>query len=184
MTSLINKNKIYTVEEFVNLPDDNKRYELIDGKLKEQTGFTCDHGRLSTDLLYELIKFLEGPNSVLGEALTNCAFELNSKTVVQPDAAFISAKRLAGIDSSKPFPGGPDLVIEVISSDDIWSELISKIRLYQSYGVTLVWLVDPFDQSVFVYRPNQNAQLLSILDVLSGEDVLPGFTLPVKDLFP
>lgn len=183
MTSLINKNKIYTVEEFMSLPDDNKRYELIDGKLKEQTGFTCDHGRLSTDLLWGLMEFLEGPNAALGEAITNCTFELNPKTAVIPDAAFISAKKLPVADPYKAFPGAPDLAIEVLSPSDIWSEVISKIRLYQSYGVTLVWVVDPFDKSVFVYRPNQPTRLLFAGDDLFGEDVLPGFTMPVKDLF-
>lgn len=183
MSPLIDKNRIYTVEEFMDLPDDDKRYELIDGELKEQTGFTYEHGRLSSRLLYGLFKFLDKQNPVPGEALTNCAFELNSKTVIQPDAAFISSQRVEGVDPNRPFSGGLDIAIEVLSPDDIWGEIVAKVRLYQSYGVTLVWLVDPFTQSILVYRPNQHAQLLLVDDDLSGEDVLPGFTLPVKDLF-
>jgi Uma2 family endonuclease len=87
------------------------------------------------------------------------------------------------VDSSKAFPGPPDLAVEIMSPTDKWSEVIVKVKLYQLYQTRLVWIVDPFDQGVFVYRLGQTRRLLLVTDELTGEDVIPGFTLAVKALF-
>lgn len=183
MTTQLHKAKTYTVEEFMNLPDDGKRYELIEGELIEMPGPNLNHGIITSRLIRALGNFLESQNQSPDLALTNMAFVLAPKTAPLPDVAYISAERMAGIDRSKPFNGSPDLAIEIMSPTDKWSEVISKVRLYQRYQVTLIWVVDPFDQSVFIFRPNQSRRSLFVGDELSGEDVLLGFTLPVKTLF-
>jgi Uma2 family endonuclease len=60
----------------------------------------------------------------------------------------------------------------------------NKVRHYLARGVALVWVVDPEDRSVTVYRSLQHATILSEKEILSGEDVLPGFQCLVSDLFP
>ncbi len=183
MTTQLHKPKTYTVEEFMNLPDDGKRYELIEGELIEMPGSNLNHGIITSRLIRALGNFLESQNQSPDLALTNMAFVLAPKTAPVPDAAFVTAERMVGIDRSKPFNGPPDLAIEIMSPTDKWSEVIKKVRLYQRYQVTLIWVVDPFDMTVFVYRLNPPLRSLLADEELSGEDVLPGFTLPVQALF-
>lgn len=183
MTTQLDTTKTYTVEEFMSLPDDGKRYELIEGELIEMPGPNFNHGRITIRLVVSIAKHLAGPAKGTGEVLNNMAFELAPKTALLPDVAFVTAERAAGADLNKAFPGPPDLAIEVMSPTDKWSEVIGKVRLYQHYQVRLVWVVDPFDLSVFVYRLNQPRRSLLASDELTGEDVLPGFSLPIQALF-
>jgi Uma2 family endonuclease len=193
MTTQLNKARTYTVEEFMSLPDDGKRYELIEGKLKDISGEerlkklagpNMNHGRITTRLVVSIANYLTGAGKESGEVFTNMAFELAPKTAPKPDVAFITAERTTGVDSSKAFPGPPDLAVEIMSPTDKWSEVIEKVKLYQRYQTRLVWVVDPFDQGVFVYQLGRNRRrLLLATDELTGENVIPGFTLAVKALF-
>ncbi len=183
MATQLSATRSYTVEEFMSLPDDGKRYELIEGELIEMPGPNINHGIITSRLIRALSDFLKLQGQSPDLALTNLAFELARKTAPIPDAAYVTAERMAGADLSKAFPGPPDLAIEVMSPTDKWSEVIGKVRLYQRYQTRLIWIIDPFDQSVFVYRLNQPRRSLLIADELSGEDVMPGFALPVKELF-
>jgi Uma2 family endonuclease len=183
MTTQLDTTRSYTVEEFMSLPDDGKRYELIEGELIEMPGPNLNHGIITSQLIRALSDFLKSQGQSPDLALTNLAFELASKTGPIPDVAFVMAERMAGADLSKAFPGPPDLAIEVMSPTDKWSEVIAKVKLYQRYQTRLVWIVDPFDQSIFVYHLNQNRRSLLAGDELTGDDVLPGFTLPVRALF-
>jgi Uma2 family endonuclease len=181
MTTEISKKKLYTVEEFMNLLDDDKAYELLGGELVEIPGPNVQHGLIISKLFLSLGSFLAANSS--GKVLTNLAFELNPKSASIPDLAYVSTERLPGIDSSKAFPGAPDLVIEVMSPNDKWSAVSAKVQLYQHAGAKLVWVIDPFDRGVTVYRLDHPRRLLLLDDELNGEDVIPGFKLPVRTLF-
>jgi len=171
----------YTVEEFMALPDDGNRYELIEGELREMPGPNFTHGSITILLIVELHSYLT--TSLIGRVLTNMAFELSRKSGPVPDVAFVKLERVAGIDVSKAFPGAPDLAIEIMSPTDKWSEVAEKVQLYLQAGTTLVWVVDPFDRAVNVYHKGQNRRLLLEDADLDGEDVLPGFKLKVSSLF-
>ncbi len=173
----------YTVSEFMelDLPDDGKQYELIEGELIEMSGPNVQHGLIISHLFHYLDSFLA--SNQLGRVLNNAAFELNSKNSPIPDLAFISAKRLIGLDFTKPFPGAPDLAIEVMSPSDKWSDVSKKVQLYREAGAKLVWVIDPFDQGVTVHRYDAPRRLLLINDELDGEDVVPGFKLKISALF-
>jgi Uma2 family endonuclease len=80
-----------------------------------------------------------------------------------------------------PFP--PDLAVEVVSPNDSESEIQTKVQEYQIAGVPLMWVVYPETQTVTVYRLNSEVEVLGIDDMLSGEDIIPGFTCPVVDIF-
>lgn len=102
----------------------------------------------------------------------------------EPDVAFVKLERLpVNIDDTVPL--APDLAVEVISGSDDWKEIVNKVRVYLGAGVKLVWVVDPYTQSVFVFRPEtgNDFQKLHAEDELDGEDVISGFKLKVRLIF-
>lgn len=78
----------------------------------------------------------------------------------------------------------PDLVIEVISPTDRWSDVDEKVQEYFDAGVRLVWVLDPRTRSVLACRDDGSALRLVGEAILGGEDVVPGFAVRVSDLFP
>jgi Uma2 family endonuclease len=100
-----------------------------------------------------------------------------------PDAAFISYRRqryLQSEDGYNPLP--PDLAIEVISPSNTDDDMDVKIANYLAAG-TVVWRVKPVAKQIAVFAPGKPVVILGINDVLEGGEVLPGFTLPLKDVF-
>lgn len=77
----------------------------------------------------------------------------------------------------------PDLVVEVLSPSNTRREIEKKLELYQSRGVRIVWIVEPKKRTVKVHRQSEPAILLTEADTMTGEPVLPGFSLPLADLF-
>ena len=103
----------------------------------------------------------------------------------KPDAMFFAAGRLPGPDA----PDGvieiaPDLAVEVVSPGDNARELEEKVAEYLDAGIRLIWVIYPETRSAYVFRSGGGALRLDANDALSGEDVLPGFTLPLEALFP
>jgi Uma2 family endonuclease len=77
------------------------------------------------------------------------------------------------------------LIVEVVSPTDRWNEVRAKARGWIEHGAHLVWIVDPDERSVDVYVAGASAPLvLSAADTLTGDPVLPGFSVPVHALFP
>ena len=79
--------------------------------------------------------------------------------------------------------GAPDLAVEVISPNDLYTEVDEKIAEWLAHGTQMVLVVNPRRRVVVVHRPDAPPRTLTEQDVLSGEDVLPGWSLPVRDLF-
>jgi Uma2 family endonuclease len=104
-------------------------------------------------------------------------------TVRGVDVMFYAAGRLAGVDRRKYLSLPPDLAVEVVSPEDRWSEIEAKVGEYLAAGVRLVWIVDPRTRSVRIYKPGWAMHRLGEEDSLDGEDVLPGFTLVVSEIF-
>lgn len=78
----------------------------------------------------------------------------------------------------------PDLIVEVVSPSDIFSSIQRKVREYLDRGVRLVWVVDPENRELSIYRPQQRPLILTEGETVTGEDVLPGFTCRVAELLP
>ena len=111
--------------------------------------------------------------------------ERNPDTVREPDVAFISAERLAletRITGYSEVP--PELVVEVASPSETRAAVQEKAAMWLSFGVVLVWVAHPDDRTVDVYRPDSPVVTLTENDNLIGDPVLPGFTLPVRQVFP
>ena len=107
----------------------------------------------------------------------------NPDTVRAADVAFISRQRLAQVQSESYLDIAPELVVEVLSPDDAWSEVMEKLEEYFAIGVLAVWIADPKRQQVYVYHAVTEVKRFSISDVLADEKVLPGFSVPVAELF-
>jgi Uma2 family endonuclease len=107
----------------------------------------------------------------------------SSGRVRLPDVAFVSIARVPEERSRVPTLA-PDLAAEVLSESNTREEIAQKIREYFQSGTRLVWVIDPPTRSVAVYEnAGQPQRTLAVTDVLEAGDVLPGFSLPVADLF-
>ena len=111
-------------------------------------------------------------------------FRLPSGAVLGPDAAWITQERfdaLADNERETIIEGAPDFVVEIRSRADNLSPLQNKMDQWMAAGARLGWLIDARQRQVHVYRAGQvEPQLLNDPDTLDGEDVLPGFSFPVR----
>jgi Uma2 family endonuclease len=98
--------------------------------------------------------------------------------------AFVRRDRLpSGEAARRYFQGAPDLAVEVISPNDLYTEVDEKVGEWLAHGTRLVFVVNPRRQTVAVHRPGQPVRVLGIDDTLDGEDVVPGWTFPIRALF-
>ena len=100
-----------------------------------------------------------------------------------PDVAFISSTRQPQPSREAYNPNPPDLAVEVLSPPDDSTNMRMKVVSYLKAG-TVVWVVDPDKKQVEVYLPDRIPNTVTLDDTLEGGDILPAFTLPVKDIFP
>lgn len=107
----------------------------------------------------------------------------NPDTVRAADVAFISRERLAQVQSQSYLDVAPELIVEVLSPDDAWSQLMEKLEEYFIIGVQMVWVADPRRQQVYVYSSLTEVERFTMAEVLSGGKILPGFSVPVAELF-
>ena len=117
---------------------------------------------------------------------SSAGFTLPNGAIRSPDAAWVRRERWTALsqDQRKEFaPLCPDFVVELRSPTDRLSDLQYKMQEYSDNGARLGWLIDPIDKRVYVYRPGQPVELLDNPATLSGDPVLPGFVLPVHDLW-
>jgi Uma2 family endonuclease len=174
----------YTPEDLLELQDD-RLYELVDGELVEKD-MGAESSWIGGQLFGRLLAFNVAAN--LGwffgaDASYRCFLDDRSR-VRLPDLSFIRYGRLEG----ERVPKGhitvpPDLAVEVVSPNDLYSEVTAKVREYLTAGVRLVWVVDPETRAVVVHRADGSVEIVSEDGELSGEDVLPGFSCRVGELF-
>ncbi len=103
--------------------------------------------------------------------------------VRKPDVSFVSAVRLVGPSPKGNLRIAPDLAAEVISPHDTYEGVERKVREYRSAGVKLIWIISPESKTVLVRRLDRTCAELNATGTLSGEDVVPGFSCPVAELF-
>lgn len=101
-----------------------------------------------------------------------------------PDVGFVRTERLPeGFDDGGFLRVAPALVVEIIAPSDRMVEVLAKVVIWLEAGTSLVWLVNVVAQTVTVYVPDGDLQVLTVEDTLDGGDLLPGFSLPVRDIF-
>jgi Uma2 family endonuclease len=105
-------------------------------------------------------------------------------TVRGPDVAFLSSARERETKDERPYvPGAPDLAVEVVSPSDRTREVLGKVSDYLDAGSRIVWIVNPVREEVSVFRSPFAPRILAGSAVLDGEDVLPGFSVMVAEIF-
>jgi Uma2 family endonuclease len=142
--------KHYTDEDFLKLPDDGKRYEIIDGELYVAPAPTTKHQRTTTRLTSTLD--LHTRAGRLGEVFT-APFDvvLANDAIVEPDIVYVSRARRR-ILTDPNVQGAPDLVVEVISPSTTRRDQETKRDLYARYGVRYYWLAHPVQEWVRAYE--------------------------------
>ena len=112
-------------------------------------------------------------------------FELPDGNRRVPDAAWVSGERMAGADlfDGDPLQAAPDLVVEVLSLSDDIERAQAKMNLWLRNGVRLGWLVDPFDQRIWVYRPGAEAVVMERPLEMSDDEVLPGLVVDLRRIW-
>jgi Uma2 family endonuclease len=175
--------KLVTGEELYHMGDIG-RIELINGVIKQYMPTGHPHAYHELLLGMYIMQFVL--KHKLGRALSGevgIYIRRNPDTVRAADIAFISNQRLAQATERGFLDVAPELVVEVMSPDDTWSEVNDKLADYFSIDVKLVWIVDPLRSRIHVYRSLTNVTILAEDDQLTGEDVLPGFTLSISAIF-
>jgi Uma2 family endonuclease len=162
---------------------DGRLCELVDGILVEKTmGF--DESRLALELAIFLGLYLRQYDlgTLAGAAGT---LRLMPGLVRIPDVSFIVWERMPSSDvPSKPIPDlSPDLAVEILSENNTPREMARKLKEYFDAGARLVWYVDPRARTVTVYTSPDDFTVLDESATLDGGDLLPGFTLPLLELF-
>jgi Uma2 family endonuclease len=177
--------KVWTDEAFMALPDDGQHYEIVNGELVDIGNSGVLHGCVCSLLLGALISYVLPKQ--LGVILdSSTAFKMKNGNKRSPDITFFAKERLQGMTELPTgfLEGAPDLAVEVLSPGNTVEEIHDKLVEYFENGTRLAWVIHPSEKYVLVYRSAQEPdRLLKSVDSLDGEDVIPGFTLPVADLF-
>lgn len=174
----------YTVDEFEQFlcqPENVDRlFELIDGEIFEKMP-TQQHGMIASNINFALMLYNNQHRSGrIGAEVRHQAIK-DKRNSLMPDISFTSGNRPLVTEGS--VMQMPDLAIEIRSPDDSLKQMREKAEYYLANGSRLVWLVVPGKRYVEVHRPNQEEEIMFGSDVLDGGDVLPGFTLPIADIF-
>ncbi len=185
-TIVLNLNSInLTEEQFYNLCRDNEALKLertAKGELLIMPPIGGKSGKREAELITDVNNW--NRQSGLGEVFSSStSFRLPKGGERSPDVAWVSRDRwesLSQEEQEKFPPLCPDFVIELRSRTDSLKSLQDKMEEYLDNGLRLGWLIDPQGQRVEIYRQGQPIEIVALPTCLSGEDVLPGFTLEVK----
>lgn len=170
----------------MSLPRDGYKYELFNGEITmSPAGF--NHGDICITIATALKNFAR-PRRLGkvcdGQTGFRLAHGSRRKTVLSPDVSFVSRRRVeAMIAPEKFFEGAPDLAVEVLSPGDARPAVEEKIRLYFLNGSRLAWIVDPFSKQIEVRGPEGVVVIKAMGERFDGGEVLPGFKLPVREIF-
>lgn len=175
--------KLVTGEELLAMGDIG-RAELVDGRIVYMPPTSGGHGYHESEIGALLRNFVR-PRK-LGWVLTGevgIYIRRDPDTIRAADVAFVSIKQMAEPPGRGYLNLAPELVVEVISPNDLWEEIRQKLQDYFSIGVERVWVCEPEQRDILVFRSPQEFQTIGVNDVLRGEGTLEGFELRIAELF-
>jgi Uma2 family endonuclease len=175
--------KVWTAEMLERLPDDGWRRELVRGELVEMSPPNARHGRVVIRLGSRLETYADKHD--LGEVYSEVGwiFEHDPDTILGPDLSFVRKSRLKEVNEEGFARTYPDLAVEVLSPSNTAAEMVGKLEIYFRCGVSSVWIVEPKRQIAEIHRKGEPVRRLGLDDALEDPELLPGFSLPLRDLF-
>jgi Uma2 family endonuclease len=178
-------NQLITAEELLRMPDDGYRYELVRGDLRRMALAGHLHGRIAINITTPLDRHVRAQNlGVVCAAETGFKLASDPDVVRAPDVAFIRRERVEDVgDVEGYWPGAPDLAVEVISPSDTYSDVQEKVFDWIEAGTRMVVLVMPRKRTVTIYRSLTDIVMLTERNTLDGGDVVPGWKIPVSEVF-
>jgi Uma2 family endonuclease len=174
-----------TADDLYRMPDDGLRYELVRGELRQMAPAGNEHGEVTVRITWRLAQYVETNRlGVVFAAETGFRIGADPDTVRAPDVAFVTRARIEQIGRVEGYwPGVPDLVVEVVSPNDRYTEVEEKTTDWLAAGARMVLVVNPRKQIVTVYRAMNDITILTANETLSGGDVVSGWAVKVGDLF-
>ena len=169
-----------TAEELLAMPDDGMRHELARGELTTMVPPGSEHGFIALTIGAHLRAHVQAHD--LGRAFVETAYILSRQpdTVRAPDVSYLRKSRL--LAGRGYYPGAPDVAVEVMSPTDRRAEVEAKTREYLAAGTPMVIVVDTEKRTATVHIPTATTHL-GIDDVIDGGDVVPGWKLPLREIF-
>ena len=177
------KSHRYSIADFLTLPEVYPPLEFFGGRVIQKMSPKLPHSIIQGDLGYELNIYARSTGAGWPYPEPRCTFGGGSHVF---DLAFFVADRLPDPTSSLDRANvgtPPDLAVEILSPGQTVGELARKLRSAIRRGVRFGWLIDETRRHVHIYQPTGKPRVIGPGDVLSGKDVLPGFALPVDQLF-
>ena len=170
-----------TEEEFLRLPDNGRKYELVNGEAKE----------VPTKFLHDMIGIIiisylmaAGARESGGLTSGQAGFRMANGNIRCPDVSFTRTERLPGGKVPNDFGNAaPDFCVEIISPSEDMADQSRKLAEYFDSGASVVWHVFPETRSIAVFTSPSNKALHGTGHILDIGDLLPGFSCPVDDLF-
>ena len=185
--------RLYTVEQFEQLPQINDRYDLIDGRLVKRPMTVLGHAAYTGNIRDAYKEYNRTQPTSLGYMAQEASVRLGPRNAPTPDAAFWKPGRLSRGEALNRTAPRPDLAIEVHSPDDLRGKVhiqsaMIKVKKLLEDGVAIVWVVYPDVHRVDVYHSDRGFESGPVIskhmgEELSGEDIIPGFILPVSRIF-
>ena len=178
---MVTKTRV-TLEEFLALPESEPPCEYFDGEVVPKVSPNADHGALAIEfgaLFREWARKTEP--CLVGVEIRHITPD--GRRVYLPDVSVTKAERLAGHERDQPMTVTPDVVVEILSTDDRPSVIIQKIDMYLALAVPVLLVVDPDERTIREYRAERPPRVYHEGDTLDLSPVLPGFALDVTGLF-
>ena len=180
-----------SADRFIALVDSpeyaDRIVELVEGEIVEMSKPSGLHGQITMRLGAKLFYYAEENGlGIVTAAETGFILERNPDgrdTVRALDIAFLSSASVPAVLPDQLMDVAPDLAVEVVSPSNKVADMHRKIRQLLAAGTALVWIVHPETRTVEVHTQS-GATTFEVDDTLSGGDVLPGFEIPVREIFP
>ena len=182
---MVVRRKPVTAEELLRIPDDGLRRELVRGEVRTMAPAGNVHGRIAINVSTPLDQYVRAHDlGVVFAAETGFKIAGNPDTVRAPDAAFVRRERVKAVGEVEGYwPEAPDLAVEVVSPNDLFAEVEEKVADWLAAGTRMILVVNPRARTVTVRLSEKESRIFSEEETLDGGRVVPGWTLPVADVF-
>lgn len=175
--------RILTAEEVERCAIEG-RWELIEGEVKQYMPVRPEHGECVQRIATAVQNALKESHEALMGPEIGFLVKRHPDTVRAPDWSLTWREEAQQRRAGAWIEGAPDLVVEVISPEDTWLGMEQKVEEYLSAGAQLVLIMNPYARTIHAFRKALPVRILRAGDILTGEPVLPSFSVPVEDLLP